>query len=219
MKIATQDDFQHIQGILANSAKDGEVMVQNPSRDMSKEAGFFITDDHGCFWCKPIDTETLEVHTTFEPGYRGQYARDLTRVGQRMVFTELPVQRLVTKCKLRHKYVVAFARWMGFKQIGVVDDTIILECSLDAYVMLDTDLSDFAIDVDFPLPPVCPQEQANYAGFFVLCCRNGLLMKGLQSYNRMALLAGWEPLLLTSIDPILLTMGGRQFSPSSMTEA
>jgi RimJ/RimL family protein N-acetyltransferase len=219
MRIATPSDFDHIQNILDKAGESGETMLSKPDAKPENLLGFFLVDDHGCFWCKPIDNETLEVHTTFEPKYRGQYARDLARVGQRMVFTELDVRRVITKCKLHHKYVVAFAQWMGFKQIGIVDDTIILECPLEAYVMLDTDLCDFAIDAGFPLPAICPQEQANFAGFFVLCYRNGLLMKGLQAYNRMALLLDWEPLLLTSSNPILLTIGDRQFSPSSLTEA
>jgi hypothetical protein len=219
LKLATADDLSQIKAILSRAGASGETMLKNPNAKPENLPGFFLLDDHGVFWCKPIDHETLEVHTTFDPDHRGQYARDLARAGQRMVFTELDIQRVVTKCKLHHQYVVAFAKWMGFKQIGIVDDTIVLECTLDSYVMLDNDLYDFAIDAGFPLPDICPQEQANFAGFFVMCYRNGLLMKGLQTYNRMALLLDWEPLLLTSSNPILLTIGDRQFSPSSLTEA
>ena len=218
MRIATPQDCPQIEVILSKAMASGESMFQ---RDINykDQPGFFILDDHGVFWCNPLDDATLEVHATFEPGHRGRYVRDITRAGQRMIFTELGVERLLTKCKIHHQYVVEFARWMGFKQIGIMDDTILMECSLDSYIMLDNELCDFAIDVDFPLPPVCPQGQTNYAGFFVLCCRTGLMMKGLATYNRMAALLGWEPLLLTSSEPILLTIGGRQFSPTEMTEA
>jgi hypothetical protein len=216
MKIAGTEDYPRIESILS---MDGESMFQ-PGIDFRTQKGFYILDDYAVFWCNPIDERTLEVHTTFTPDHRGRYARDLTRVGQRMIFSELSVERLVTKCKLHHKYVVAFAQWMGFKQIGTIDDTIILECPIEAYVMLDNDLSDFAIDIDFPLPMDCSQVQSNFAGFVISCLRSGMLMKGIQTYNRMAVLMNWEPLLLTSTNPILLTIGDRQFSPSSMaTEA
>lgn len=219
MKIAKQEDMQYIEEILEKSSKHGDTMFKH-GIDYRQQHGFYIVDDHGVFWCNPIDERTLEVHTTFEPEYRGQYVRDVTMAGQRMVFTELGVERLITKCKLNHQYVVAFAKWMGFKKIGIVDDTIIMECPIESYIMLDNDLCDFAIDTDFPLPPICPQEQANFAGFFVACCRTGMMMKGLATYNRMAVLLDWEPLLLTSLDPILLTIGGRQFSPNcAATEA
>jgi len=184
--------------------------------DFKLQKGFYIIDDHAVFWCNPIDAGTMEVHTTFTPSHRGKYARDLTRAGQRMIFSELGVEKLITKCKLHHKYVVAFAQWVGFKQIGTVDDTIILECPIESYIILDNELCDFAIDVDFPLPKDCSQAQSNFAGFVISCFRNGLLMKGLQTYNRMAVLMNWEPLLLTSTNPILLTIGNRQFSPSNM---
>ena len=216
MRIATKNDYPEIESILS---MDGESMFQ-PGVDFRVQKGFYLLDDYAIFWCNPIDDRTMEVHTTFTPNHRGKYARDLTRVGQRMIFSELSVERLVTKCKLHHKYVVAFAQWMGFKQIGTIEDTIILECPIEAYVMLDNDLSDFAIDVDFPLPRDCPQAQSNFAGFAISCFRSGMLMKGIQTYNRMAVLMNWEPLLLTSTNPILLTIGDRQFSPSSMaTEA
>jgi hypothetical protein len=219
MRIATENDYPKIKSILSMAKEHGETLLKLPDAQIENLSGFFILDDHGVFWCNPIDERTLEVHTTFEPDHRGQYARDVARAAQRMIFTELGVERAVTKCGLGHKYVVAFARWMGFKQIGLVADTIILECPMEAYIMLDNDLCDFAIDVDFPLPSICPQEQANFAGFFVACCRTGMFMKGLQAYNRMAVLMGWEPLLLTSANPILLTIGDRQFSPSKLIEA
>ncbi len=219
VKIATPQDSPQIEAILAKAGAAGETMV-NKVEDYKDLPGFFLLDEHGAFWCNPIDDLTLEVHATFEPDYRGKYVRDVTRDAQRMIFTELGVTRMLTKCKLHHQYVLTFAKWVGFKQIGIVDDTIIMECPLEAYVMLDNELCDFAIDAEFPLPPICPQEQANFAGFFVACCRTGMVMKGLVAYNRMAVLLGWEPLLLTSSEPILLTIGGRQFSPRSlMTEA
>ena len=216
MRIATTKDHPLIESILLGSDES----MFGGGIDFKAQKGFYLLDDYAVFWCNPIDDQTLEVHTTFTPDHRGQYARDLTRVGQRMIFSELSVERLVTKCKTHHKYVVAFAQWMGFKQIGTIDDTIILECPLEAYVMLDNDLCDFAIDIDFPLPKDCTQVQSNFAGFVVSCFRSGMLMKGIQTYNRMAVLMNWEPLLLTSTNPILLTIGDRQFSPSSMaTEA
>jgi len=219
MHIATASDCSQIESILAKAGAVGETMLKDRT-DYKELPGFYLLDDHGAFWCNPIDERMMEVHATFEPEYRGKYVRDVTRAAQRMIFTELGVERLLTKCKLKHQYVVMFAKWVGFKQIGIVDDTIIMECPLEAYVMLDNELCDFAIDAEFPLPPICPQEQANFAGFFVACCRTGMVMKGLVAYNRMAVLLGWEPLLLTSSEPILLTIGGRQFSPRSlMTEA
>ena len=210
MKIAHLEDQGQIEEILRNVR--GETMISGGELPLWFERGFFLLDDHGMFWCSPVSDDTLEVHATFDNEYRGHYARDLGMEAQRMLFTELSITRMITKCKVRHKNVVAFTKWIGFHEIGLVGEDRVLECSLDSYIMLDHHLG--RLTGEFPLPSVCPQEQANYAGFFMECSNKGMLLKGLQTYNRMASLLHWQPLIITSDNPILLTVGDKQFSPT-----
>jgi hypothetical protein len=219
MRLAKIDDYPNIKKMLENVSDTSDIMFK-AGVDIDHIQGFFLLDDHGCFWCNPIDNLTLEVHATFEPGYRGKYVLDCARECQRILFTELGIERMITKCKTKHKYVIEFGKWIGFKKIGQIGDNIIMECPVESYIIQDEGLADFASDDSFPLPSIYPQEQANFAGFFILCFRVGLFMKGLQAYNRMAVLLQWQPLLLASNNPILFTVGDKEFTPTSiMAEA
>ena len=219
MRLAKIDDYPNIKKMLENVSDTSDIMFK-AGVDINHVQGFFLLDDHGCFWCNPIDNLTLEVHATFEPGYRGKYVLDCARECQRILFTELGIERMITKCKTKHKYVIEFGKWIGFKKIGQIGDNIIMECPVESYIIQDEGLANFASDDSFPLPAIYPQEQANFAGFFILCLRAGLFMKGLQAYNRMAVLLQWQPLLLASNNPILFTVGDKEFTPTSiMAEA
>lgn len=215
MKLATAEDYPKIKQMLENISDASEIMFKT-GVDIDNVSGFFLIDDHGCFWCNPIDNLTLEVHATFEPGYRGKYVLDCARECQRILFTELGIERMVTKCKTTHKYVIEFSKWIGFRQIGQIGDNIILECPVESYICKDEDLSDFASDNEFPLPAIYPQEQASFAGFFIMCCQSGLALKGMQVYNRMAVLLQWQPLLLASNNPILFIVGDKEFTPNAI---
>ena len=219
MRLAKIDDYPNIKKMLENVSDTSDIMFK-AGVDINHVQGFFLLDDHGCFWCNPIDNLTLEVHATFEPGYRGKYVLDCARECQRILFTGLGIERMITKCKTKHKYVIEFGNWIGFKKIGQIGDNIIMECPVESYIIQDEGLANFASDDSFPLPAIYPQEQANFAGFFILCLRAGLFMKGLQAYNRMAVLLQWQPLLLASNNPILFTVGDKEFTPTSiMAEA
>ena len=218
--VATKEHMSILEDILKVSAKHGETMVMNDSPlEFFCENGFFLLEEngHGFFWCRVLDPITMEVHATFKPEYRGGWVKRSAMEGIRKVFSELMVERLVTRCKDHHKYVVAFSQWLGFKQIGFSGDNIVLECSLDSFVMRDDDLALLAHEIDFPGLENASMEQARFAGFFVLCVRSGLVMKGLEKYNRMAVLLGWEPLLMISDSPMLFSVGTGQFSPISTT--
>lgn len=215
-KIASIEDAPVIEHILAEAGKHGETMVQGGSLGDFFETGFFMLEEngHGFFWAKTLDGLSLEGHTTFLPRFRGLYAKNMALEAMRQVFSELSVERIYTKCKEKHKYVAQFCSWVGFKNLGWIGDEIVFECSLESYVLQDASLEAEAVSAGFPLPEVCPMEQAQFAGFFVLCCKKGLFMKGRSVYNRMAFLLGWEPLLIKSNEPILFTVGDRQFSPT-----
>ena len=208
MRLAKTEDYPRIKELLESVSDTSEIMFK-VGVDIDNVEGFFLLDDHGCFWCNPIDNQTLEVHATFEKQYRGKYVMDCAKECQRILFTELGIERMVTKCKTKHKYVIEFGKWIGFSKIGQIGDDVIMECPVESYICQDEGLADFATGEDFPLPPIYPSEQANFAGFFVLCCRSGLSFKGLQVYNRMAVLLQWQPLLLASNNPILFTVGDR----------
>ena len=215
MRLAGPEDHDKIRQILEDAAKSGETMVKGQIAPWFDQ-GFFLLDDHGVFWCKPLDDRTLEVHTTFEKGYRGKYVLDSAREAQRMLFSELGIERMVTKCKTHHKYVITFSQWIGFHRTAQIGDDVILECPIESYIYMDKDLAENARVIDFPLPGDSSLEQAQFAGFFALCCQKGLVVKGLKTYNRIALLLQWQPLILTSANPILVSVDGKEFSPTSV---
>lgn len=219
MRLAGPEDHDKIRQILEDAAKTGETMVQGKMQPWFNQ-GFFLLDEHGVFWCNPLDGRTLEVHATFEKDYRGKYVLNAAREAQRMLFSELSIERMVTRCKLRHQYVISFSQWAGFHKVAQLGDDVILECPIESYVALDNELSKFVYESEFPIPEICTVEQIHFAGFFLLCCRKEMVMKGIQTYNRMSVLLQWSPLLLTSADPILITVDGKEFPPTAIpTEA
>jgi len=223
MRFATPGDRPIIEAILAEAGASGETMIMGDSSlEWFFDNGFFLVSEggEGCFWLRVLDEQTLEVHATYKPSARGRVARQIAKDGIREVFSSLPTQRLITRCKTKHKHVIMFGEWLGFRRVGTMGDDVVMECTLDTFVANDGILMERVMDAGFPLPLPCTLGQAIYAGFFLECLEHGQVFKGVDVYNRMGSLLGWEPLLISGNDPMLFSVGTRQFSPIKVeTEA
>lgn len=173
-----------------------------------------LANEFGGFVCEKYADGVYEVHTQFTPEHRGLKALRAAREAAQYMFLSTDCLEILTKCKDDNKPAAVLTRVMGFRKVfrsGACDYyALAFEDwrAQDALVLatgrrFHDELEAAGIHVNHP------EDEAHdrAAGAAYEMCLRGNAVKGLGLYNRWARFAGYQPINLLSISPLVVDMG------------
>lgn len=194
-------------------------LLSNP-----QNVGF--VSEHGGFVAHGLDLGLYEAHSLFLPEGRGEESRRAMQEACQYMFTATDCTELVTKVPGDNPAAAGLARMGGFEKRftryqGWKTDTGL--CDLDFYglsvarwilkqsVTVNAGVwfherltaAKEAAGSSLPVHDEDPVHDA-FAGAAVLMCRAGNAVKAVATYNRWAVVAGYQTIALLSLAPIVL---------------
>jgi len=169
---------------------------------------FILVNEFGGFIVIKLMPGIYECHTQFLPDGRGQLAVDAVEEAMRYMFIHTDCTRIVTKVNVNNKPVRMFAGQF-FRKRGQSGDhcyySIDLEdwISADGHCLIKGRLFHAQIDAETDIDPA----YNSFTGAAILMALAGNVYKGQLAYNRWAVMAGFEPIIVLSETPLMLRKG------------
>jgi hypothetical protein len=168
-----------------------------------------LVNEHGGFVVIKRMEGIYECHTQFLPEGRGQAAFQAVEEAMRYMFIETDCQRIITKVNVNNKPVRMFAGRF-FRKRGTVGDYCYYSRDLDEWIETDghclvkgrlfhTQIEDDQDNHDATLN--C------FVGAALLMAQSSNVYKGQLAYNRWAVMAGYEPIIVLSEAPLMMRNG------------
>jgi hypothetical protein len=177
---------------------------------------FAFECDEGGFIVQRLFAGRYECHTIFVPGKGGRAAIRLMREAQEFMFLQTPCDELVTKVPHENAPADGLARMGGFVQLWENEATSYRNLTLDTWVRTCSTLSERGHAFHDQLEaakvaagstlPIHPEDEAHdrYVGTAVAMITSGNVGKGIDTYNRWAVFAGYAPAALVSVNPVVV---------------
>lgn len=199
---------------------DISAVLENP-------ANIALFNEQGGFIALPLDTDLYEIHTQFLPEGRGPQLVSVTLEALRWIFTKTPALQVVTKCPACNPGALGLARAIGgtllFERDGAwplpdgsMGSVTYMGLTLDAWKRKDPEIATVGLRFHdaleaakhadaSELPDHLEDEAHNRAvGAAYLMILAGNVRKGVWTYNRWALLAGYQTIEVVSEQPPVL---------------
>lgn len=187
---------------------------------------FALVTDLGGFLLIKHEPGIYESHTIFPVG-SGQHALDAIRQGLRWMFTRTDCERVVTKVATDNRAASTLVRQVGFTQQfaragGWIDTSgaavagVYFALDLDRWLQSDDvarhrgaqfhDELEVAKAASGSSQPIHDHDPAHdqAVGAAVLMIEAGAPQKGVQTYNRWARLAGYQPIDIVTLNPLVI---------------
>lgn len=200
------------------------------TRSLANPQNIALVGQHGGFVVERLGPDLGDAHTQILPEGRGLWAVDAIREALRYVFIRTEITTLTTKVPLAHRGALLLVKQMGFQELFRRDDAFTTpdgeRCPLvflsltferwlqnDAVVLQAGELFHAqlkAAEAEWGVTlPDHPEDQAHdrAAGAAMLMAQAGNPARAVQSYNRWAALAGYPPIDLLSLAPLVLHVG------------
>jgi len=187
---------------------------------------YFLVGEHGCVLFIKHQTGIYEYHTSVLPEGRGKWMLDGAKFAFNYMFTRTDAFELLTKCPDGNIAAKAGARAVGCTQVfrtGKIWPSNGEMVSVDVYSMLiqnwaknddmivesgkwfHEELENKCKNANIPLALHEEDETHNrYVGATVEMLKNGQIMKAVVYYNRWAIMAGYFPIKLLSLNPLIV---------------
>jgi hypothetical protein len=207
-------------GLGGSDPLDATDLINNP-------ANIALFNDLGGFIFTPLDADLYEVHTQFTPEGRGADLVTTTLEALRWVFTRTPAMQIVTKCPKSNPGALGLARAIGGTHLfdrndawaapdGSLTGVTYMGLTLDAWKRKDPVIADFGSAFHDQLErakiangselAIHPDDEAHDravgASWLMVLCGNS--RKAVWTYNRWALLAGYQTIELVSESPLVI---------------
>ncbi len=193
--------------------------VRNPDN-------YFLVGEHGCVLFIKHQHGIYEFHTSVLPEGRGQWMLDGAKYAFNHMFTKTDAYELMTQCPDGNLSAKAGARavgctnvfrtgeiwpsngkmvcvdvWSILIQHWVKNDKYIVESGKWFHDQLEEKCKKFGKTLDFHEED---ETHNRYVGATVEMLRNGQIYKAIALYNRWSKMAGYYPIKLLSLNPIII---------------
>jgi hypothetical protein len=196
---------------------------------VASPANIALVGDHGGFILERHEPGVYELHTQFLPAGRGPAVYEAAAEGLRHMMAATDCSEIVTRVPACNRAAEAGARRGGFRPIFTRDNAWTgpdgSPCAV-TYYRLDVDdwreqdptlpavgewfhqQLDAAMDAGKVARPPHPEDPAHdrAAGASVLMLKAGNAAKGVYTYNKWARLAGYSPIRLLSLNPVVVDL-------------
>jgi hypothetical protein len=170
---------------------------------------YILVNEHGGFIVVKKMDGIYECHTQFLPDGRGQKAVEAVEEAMRYMFIETDCVRIITKVNVHNKPVRMFAGRF-FRKRGTAGDYCYYSREIDEWIETDghclvkgrlfhTQIDDESDNSD----PVLN----SFVGAALLMAQSGNVYKGQLAFNRWAVMAGYDPLIVLSEAPLMIRKG------------
>lgn len=202
---------------------DVKTILENPNN-------YVLGHENGVIMFLNIGAAFYEFHTCVLPNGRGAWAQRAGRACFEYMFTRTDAYELITRCPVSNLQSIMLARFMGMKLEFVTRDFWPKDDGLEPMEVYVLSLMEWTsrfssiekygewlhkryeeefVRLSMDVVPHDEDVTHNkYVGAAVLMIRNGQLLKAVAFYNRYALLAGYDPVVITSFDPVILECAG-----------
>jgi transcriptional regulator of aromatic amino acid metabolism len=169
-----------------------------------------LVNEFGGFLVIKAMEGVYECHTQFLPEGRGQLAVEAVQEAMRYMFLETDCQRIITKVNVNNKAVRLFAGQF-FKKRGTNGTHDYYSLDLDNWIEKDDHCrikgrlfhAQIDDDVEHSDDPI----HNSFVGAAILMAQANNIYKGQLAYNRWAVMAGYEPIIILSETPIIAKCG------------
>lgn len=201
----------------------------NLSGILSSPENFGFQFDHGGFVVTKLEHGVYECHSMFLPEGRGQGVTEAMQESLRFMFTSTDCLEIVTKCPDGNKAAFGAARAMGFiksfrlekgwplpdGELGGMD---CMRLTLAKWTEKDDTvevagnwfherLEELTAEIGKTIPKHYDEPAHNRAvGASVLMLQAGNTVKAAASYNLWARFAGFPPIKILSLNPVVIDM-------------
>lgn len=206
---------------------EGEIDFQ-PALNDANNIG--LVTDGGGWLIHKLGPGLYECHTQFLPDQRGRHVVAAMREGFRYMFTETDCMEVVSRIPDGNRGAEGLAQAAGFREIfrrercwpkpGDEQGVSFRSLSFDEWRALDPELEQIgqALHEQFEnakltwgvTSPGHPDDDAHNraAGASVLMFQRNNPHKAVLTYNRWAAFAGYPPISMLSLNPLLIDLGG-----------
>ena len=151
-----------------------------------------------------------ECHTQFLPSGRGLSAVMAAKEAFRYMFLHTDCERVVTKANAANAVVQRFTSQF-FRKRGCAGGYFYYSADIDDWIATDNACLEagqqFHQGIEEDVNHDDDSMHDRFVGAAILLARHGNLYKGQAVYNRWAVMAGYEPLLVLSERPIIVQAG------------
>jgi len=222
MRFATLADREQVEAVVNDprlrlwNSFDGAPLCD--ARKYLTAPSFAVLGDEGCFLARCIDPGRYVIHTNLLPHCRGADAIQAAQEALALAFLRTDARELLTMCPATAPQAKWMARRMGFQHLfdrarvwpsgGVLQGMGFYSLSLDEWVMAghcaaagNAFHARLHGELGAPAHPHDPVHDA-YVGAAVEMVRAGLVDKAIDTYNRWARFAMYQPVRVVSTDPL-----------------
>jgi hypothetical protein len=179
---------------------------------------YLLVDDHGGWVVCKISEGVYEVHTLFLKEGRGPRLVDLIAEGMDYMFTRTDCHTLLTQLPDNNEPARVLATTVGFKEIFRREETprgptSYAKITIDEWVQQTSDLERWGEWVHSKRESLGLEDHPYDAaheravGAAVQMIRRGNALKGASFYNQWATFAGYPPIQLLGLTPVIIDLG------------
>lgn len=194
------------------SVRDGaEVKGVGDLTEISRNLNnYVLTTEFGGFIAIKKMAGLYECHTQFLPEGRGAHAIEAARESLRYMFIETDCERIITKVKFDNRQAQLFAAQFMQKR-GRTGDYFYYSVDLDDWAQADDVCQSEGKRFHDSIGEKAEHDEDTTHDCFVgatwLMAKAGNLYKAQAHYNRWAFMAGYEPLIVLSERPLVVSAG------------
>lgn len=171
---------------------------------------FVLVTEFGGFIVIKKMAGLYECHTQFLPEGRGAHAVEAVREALRYMFTLTDCERIVTKVHVDNRHTQIFTAQF-FKKRGRTGDHFYYSMDIDDWVITDSECQKAGDEFHALLGEHKDHDDDKthdcFAGYAWLTAKTGNVFKAQMHYNKWAVMAGYEPLLILSERPLVILVG------------
>jgi hypothetical protein len=169
-----------------------------------------LVNEHGGFVVIKKMPGVYECHTQFLPEGRGERAVTAVEEAMRYMFIETDCTRIITKVNVNNKPVRMFAGQF-FRKRGITGNYCYYSRDIDEWI--ETDMHClikgrlFHKQIEEDVTHEDDKVHDSFVGAAILMAQNNNIYKGQLAYNRWAVMAGYEPIIIISETPLIAQCG------------
>lgn len=190
---------------------------------VTNPANVCLRNEHGGFLCEGYGNGTYEVHSQFLPEGRGGPSLQAAMDTERYLFTNTDCHQILGKFPKSNEAIIKFGTKAGYRPLferdcEVFGPTIYMAINIEHWAANDQwldekgewfhDRLEAAKIAAGSVLPIHPEDPAHNraVGAVVHMCFAGNAVKAVNFYNQWARLAGYMPVQLVSLNPIVIDL-------------